>query len=43
LQRYVLGLLLKNNEGNLWNDAMYQVMLEKYVKGIFMKIKEQKT
>jgi hypothetical protein len=38
-----LGSLLKNNEGKLSNDAMYQVMLEKYAKASFAKIKEQKT
>jgi hypothetical protein len=43
LQRYLLGSLLKNNEGNLSNDAMYQVMLENYAKASFTKIREQKT
>jgi hypothetical protein len=43
LQGYLLGSLLKNNEGNLLNDAMYQVMLENYAKASFMKIREQKT
>jgi hypothetical protein len=38
-----LGSLLKNNEGNLLNDAMYQVMLESYAKASFTKIREQKT
>jgi hypothetical protein len=43
LQGYLLGSLLKNNEGNLSNAAMYQVMLEKYAKTSFTKNKEQKT
>jgi hypothetical protein len=34
-----LGSLLKNNEGKLLNDAMYQVMLEKYAKASFTKKK----
>jgi hypothetical protein len=35
--------LLKNNEGNLSNDAMYQIMLENYAKASFTKIREQKA
>jgi hypothetical protein len=38
-----LGSLLKNNEENLSNDAMYQVLLENYAKAGFTKIREQKT
>jgi hypothetical protein len=38
-----LGSLLKNNEGNLSNDAMYQIMLENYAKASFTKIREQKA
>jgi hypothetical protein len=37
-----LGSLLKNNEGNLSNDAMYQLMLENYAKARFKKNREQK-
>jgi hypothetical protein len=37
-----LGSLLKNNEGKLSNDAMYQIMLVKYAKASFTKIREQK-
>jgi hypothetical protein len=43
LQGFLLGSLLKNNEGNLSKDAMYQVMLENYAKASFTKIREQKT
>jgi hypothetical protein len=39
---YLLGSLLKNNEGNLSNDAMYQSMLGNYAKSSFKKIREQK-
>jgi hypothetical protein len=39
---YLLGSLLKNNEGNLSNDAMYQSMLGNYAKASFKKIREQK-
>jgi hypothetical protein len=34
-----LGSLLKKNEGELLNDAMYQVKLEKYAKASFYKTK----
>jgi hypothetical protein len=37
-----LGSLLKSNEGKLLNDAMYQVMLEKYAKESFKKKIENK-
>jgi hypothetical protein len=36
-----LGSLLKNNEEKLLNDAMYHIMLEKYVKASFMKKKKK--
>jgi hypothetical protein len=42
LKRYVLGSFLKNNEGNLSYDAMYQSMLGNYAKASFKKIREQK-
>jgi hypothetical protein len=42
LQRYLSGSLLKNNEGNLSYDAMYQLMLENYAKASFKRDREQK-
>jgi hypothetical protein len=42
LKKYLLGPLLKNNEGNLSYDAMYQLMLGNYAKASFTKIREQK-
>jgi hypothetical protein len=37
LQGYLLGSLLKSNEGKLLKDAIYEVMLEKYAKASFTK------
>jgi hypothetical protein len=39
---YLLGSFLKNNEGNLSCDAMYQSMLGNYAKAIFKRIRGQK-
>jgi hypothetical protein len=38
-----LGSLLKNYEGNMTYDAIYQLMLGNYAKASFTKIREQKT
>jgi hypothetical protein len=43
LKKYLLESLLKNYEGNLTYDAIYQLMLGNYAKASFTKIREQKT
>jgi hypothetical protein len=42
LKKYLLGSLLKINEGNLSYDAMYQIMLGNYAKASFKRIRGQK-
>jgi hypothetical protein len=42
LKKYLLGSLLKNNEGNLSYDAIYQTMLNNYAKVSFKRIRGQK-
>jgi hypothetical protein len=37
-----LGSLLKINEGKIWNDAMYQEVLEEYAKASFTNIKDKR-
>jgi hypothetical protein len=43
LKKYLLGSLLKINEGNLSYDAMYQIKLGKYAKASFKRIRGQKN
>jgi hypothetical protein len=43
LKKYLLGSLLKNYEGNLTYDAIYQLILGNYAKASFTKIREQKN
>jgi hypothetical protein len=42
LKKYLLGSLLKNNEGNLSCDAIYQSNLGNYAKASFKRIRGQK-